>query len=154
MKKVSSYLDLDVWREAMDLVEGTYRLTRKLPASERFGLCSQLERAAVSVASNIAEGHERPSTRDFLRHLGFSLGSLAEWETQLEIVVRLGYVEPPFAEPLRSLGRRVGRMLRGLQKALTNRLRAARPTDSPLPLPASPRPPTPSCPPTFSPSRG
>jgi len=131
-------LDLDVWREAMDLVEGTYRLTKKLPGSERFGLCSQLERAAVSVASNIAEGHERPSTRDFLRHLGFSLGSLAEWETQLEIVVRLGYVDPPSAEPLRTRGARVGRMLRGLQKALVSRISKSRPSETPPASSAAP----------------
>ena len=78
----------------MDLVEATYRATEALPPSERYGLVSQMRRAAVSVASNIAEGHAR-SLGDYVRHILISAGSLTELETQVELSVRLGFMCTP-----------------------------------------------------------
>jgi len=90
--KLKSFRDLRVWQAAMDLVEHIYRLTQNFPKSELYGLTSQLQRAAVSVPSNIAEGHTREHTKEFLHHLSIAQASLTELETQLEIAVRLKYV--------------------------------------------------------------
>ncbi len=84
---------LDVWRDAMALVESIYRITARFPQEERLGLSMQLRRAAVSVPSNIAEGGARRSTAEYLRFLSMARGSLAEIGTQLEIAERLGYCE-------------------------------------------------------------
>ena len=81
---------LDVWNDAIGLVEAVYRLTSSFPADERFGLTSQLRRAAVSVPSNIAEGAARRSRKEYLHHLGIARGSLSEVETQCVIASRLG----------------------------------------------------------------
>ena len=82
---------LDVWDDAVRLVEAVYRFTDPFPADERYGLTSQLRRAAVSVPSNIAEGAARRSRKEYLHHLGIARGSLSELETQLLISVRLGF---------------------------------------------------------------
>jgi four helix bundle protein len=93
MTAISSYRDLDVWNLGIDLVVSCYRITHSFPRQEEYGLSAQLRRAAVSVPSNIAEGHARASTGDYLRHLSIAHGSLAELETHLEIARRLGYLE-------------------------------------------------------------
>jgi four helix bundle protein len=85
---------LDVWRDAMSLVESIYEITTNFPERERFGLSSQLRRSAVSVPSNIAEGAARRSTPELLRFLSIARGSLAELDTQLQIAVRLGFASP------------------------------------------------------------
>ena len=87
------YQKLLVWQEAMDLVAGVYRVTERLPATERFGLCQQLRRAAVSIPSNIAEGAGRHSDKEFIRFLNIANGSLLEVETQLLIALQLKYIE-------------------------------------------------------------
>ncbi len=117
---VRSYRDLRVWQQAMDLVEATYRATERFPGHERYGLVTQLRRAAVSVASNIAEGHSR-SLGDYLRHLLVSSGSLTEMETQFVLSSRLGFLPPEEAEPLLETCDQVGRMLGGLRKSLRAR---------------------------------
>jgi len=117
-----SYQDLKVWRDAVSLVESVYRITSGFPVEERFGLTSQIRRAAVSVPSNIAEGHARSSTRDFMRHLAISRGSLAELETQLLIAHRIGYLPVRQMEILASDCNHIGRMLRGLIKSLNVKL--------------------------------
>ena len=89
--KISGFRDLRVWQGGMDLVEQVYRLTRDFPEHERYGLVSQMQRAAVSIPSNIAEGHTRDSSKDYLRHLSIARASLAELQTQLEIAKRLRY---------------------------------------------------------------
>lgn len=76
----------------MELVASVYEATRTFPAHENYGLTSQLRRAAVSVPSNIAEGHTRESTKEYLHHLSIAQGSLAEIQTQIEIAGRLGYM--------------------------------------------------------------
>ena len=87
----NSYEDLEVWQRAMDLVVDCYDLTRSFPQTEQFGLTAQLQRAAVSVPANIAEGQARRHTREFLRYLTIARGSLAELETHIQIAKRLGY---------------------------------------------------------------
>lgn len=84
---------LRAWQNAMQLVEAIYRLTASFPESERYGLTSQVRRAAVSVPSNIAEGAARGSTADFIRFLYIARGSLSELETQCLIAQKLGYVQ-------------------------------------------------------------
>ena len=117
---VRSYRDLRVWQEAMDLAEATYRATEQFPEDERYGLVTQLRRATVSVASNIAGGHAR-STGDYLRHLLISNGSLTEIETQLLLSARLGFLSAELADSLLQTCDQVGRMLGGLRKSLRAR---------------------------------
>jgi four helix bundle protein len=83
--------ELDVWRDAMDLVEVVYRLSASFPADERFGLIAQIRRAAVSVPSNIAEGAARRSRSELLQFLHVARASLAEVETQIQVADRLGF---------------------------------------------------------------
>ncbi len=90
---MATHEDLDVWRLSMDLVEGIYKLTFDFPSEEKFGLISQLRRAAVSAPSNIAEGAARKSDKEYIQFLYISLGSIAEIETQLIIAKRLEFAE-------------------------------------------------------------
>jgi len=83
--------ELEVWRDALDLVEAVYRITASFPSDERFGLSSQLRRAAVSVPSNIAEGSARRTRAEFLQFLHIARGCLAEIETQIQIARRLKF---------------------------------------------------------------
>jgi four helix bundle protein len=102
----------------MDLVEQVYRLTQSFPKSETYGLTSQLQRAAVSVPSNIAEGHTREHIKEYLHHLSMAQASLAEMETQLEIAARLKYLMP---EQLNHILRQVtalGKQLYALRNSL------------------------------------
>lgn len=118
---IKSYRDLRVWQQAMDLVEAIYRATDQFPVTERYGLVSQLRRAAVSVASNIAEGHAR-SRGDYHRFLMMSAGSLTEIETQLLISIRLGLISVSCATPLLDCCGRLGRMLTTLRKRVQARI--------------------------------
>jgi four helix bundle protein len=102
----------------MSLVADVYRLTATMPVAEKFGLAQQLRRAAVSIPSNIAEGHAHRSRREYLRFVVVAMGSLAELETQLLIANRLAYVTD---STLSSAQRRVdetGKLLRGLERRL------------------------------------
>ncbi len=101
--KPKHYKDLLVWQKGMTLAKQVYQLTQKFPAEERYGLTSQLRRAAVSVPSNIAEGQARRRTTEFLQFLSIAEGSLAELETQLLLSAELSYckqtdVDPPLKE--------------------------------------------------------
>src|SRR5690554_7663438 len=87
------YQDLRVWNNAMQLVEYVYRLTSNYPDSEKYGLVSQMRRAAVSIPSNIAEGNGRGSDKDYRRFLTIARGSLMELETQIILSARLGFVQ-------------------------------------------------------------
>lgn len=89
---IQSFRDLRVWQAAMDLVVEVYELTNGLPKSEVFGLTSQMRRAVISVPSNIAEGHTREHTAEYLHHLSIAQGSLGELSTQQETCVRLRYL--------------------------------------------------------------
>jgi len=91
--QVISYKDLTVWQKSMDLVEMVYTLTKNLPSEEKFGLVTQMQRAAVSIPSNIAEGKMRGTKKDYVRFLRMSYGSGAELETQFELIKRLYTVD-------------------------------------------------------------
>ena len=108
---------LVVWQKATDLVIEIYRLTKTFPKSETYGLASQMQRAAVSIPSNIAEGHALKQTQAYGRHLAIANGSLAELETQLEIARRLGYFTVE-KESVIERANEIGRMLAGLRKSL------------------------------------
>ena len=112
------YRDLVVWQKAMDLVVHLYTATATFPPEERFGLVAQMRRAAVSVPSNIAEGQGRRTSDDeFVRFLKIARGSLAELETQVELSIRLNFLETPQASALQSSADEVGRLLSGLMKS-------------------------------------
>ena len=115
---LQSYQDLEVWQRAIELVELVYRVSRLLPADERFGLASQMQRAAVSVPANIAEGYARAHRKEYLRHLSFARGSLAEVETHLIISRRLKFLAPEQTAPVFALAERVGKMLNKLIASL------------------------------------
>jgi four helix bundle protein len=115
-----SYRDLEVWKKSMDMdvVVQSCGSTRTFPASEQCGLAGQIQRAAVSVAANIAEGQARQHRKVFLHHLSIAHGSTAELETHIEIAKRIGYVRAEIAHPLFSRTEEVGRMINGLRKFL------------------------------------
>lgn len=117
---MAGYRDLLVWQSAMQIAEDVYRLTENLPKHELFSLTSQLRRAAVSVPSNIAEGHGRNSPKEFNHFLGIALGSLAELETQLLLTVRLKYLDESLITNVLKITDETAKMLKGLQKSLTS----------------------------------
>jgi four helix bundle protein len=87
-----NYNNLQIWQQAMDLVEDIYKLTASFPTEEKFGLVSQMTRAAVSIPSNIAEGAGRNSDKDFAHFISIAIGSLYELNTQIVLSERLGYI--------------------------------------------------------------
>ncbi|TAJ13015.1 four helix bundle protein [Patescibacteria group bacterium] len=91
-EKISSYKKLVVWQKSMTLVVNIYEATNKFPASERFGLISQMQRASISIPSNIAEGSERNTKKDFAQFIHIALGSTSELETQIDIAFRLKFI--------------------------------------------------------------
>lgn len=119
---IRSYRDLQIWQRAMALTADIYRLTATLPGSERYGLCAQMQRAAVSIPCNIAEGHERDSTREFLRFISIAQGSLAELETQLLLAVSLELSSQSTIDALLLETSELGRMMNGLRSKLLLRL--------------------------------
>jgi len=119
MNETTTHRDLAAWREAMALVVAVYRQTAGFPKEETYGLTSQIRRAAVSIPSNIAEGAGRNSSRELLHFLGITCGSLAELDTQLELAVQLGYLNPG-ADVLNQAGR-VGMLVRLLRKSIKNK---------------------------------
>ena len=117
---IRSYRDLQVWLKAMDLVEACYQATNTFPTAERYGLVSQMRRASVSVASNIAEGHAR-SRGDFVRFLYVCAGSLTELETQIELSLRLRFLSAEESRPLLQQCDELGRMIGGLRRRIQTR---------------------------------
>src|SRR5688500_2221868 len=118
MPASKSFRDLEVWQEAMTLGEEVYALSMAFPADERFGLTSQLRRAAVSIPSNIGEGGRRKKWKAHLNHLDIALGSQGEVDVQVELAVRLGFCKASDAARLQPRVDRIGRMLNGLIGAL------------------------------------
>lgn len=108
--RVHNFRRLEVWHEAIDLAAKIYHITRDLPDSERFGLNTQLRRAAVSVSSNIAEGAGRGSTKELARFLRVARGSLAEIDSQLELSFRVGIIkeQSALAADIQRLQGRIG----------------------------------------------
>lgn len=115
---IRRYNDLIVWQKAMDLVKTVYLSTSKLPTHERYGMISQMRRAAVSIPSNIAEGQSRNSTGEFRQQLGVSKGSLAELETLVQLTSRLGYLSEAETTHLQTKCSEISRLLSGLLKSL------------------------------------
>jgi four helix bundle protein len=109
-----SHRDLRVWQKSMNLVVAVYRLTRTFPRDELFGLTNQMRRAAVSIPSNIAEGHGRLNRREFNQFLRISRGSCSELQTQLEIAAALKLGDPALLKRAQELEIEVGKMLLSL----------------------------------------
>ncbi len=118
---MKSFKELRVWQAAMNLVEKIYRLTQNFPKQETYGLASQMQRAAVSIPSNIAEGHTREHIKEYLHHLSIAQASLAELETQLEISGRLKYVLSDELNELLSEVSSLGRQMYALRNSLTTK---------------------------------
>jgi four helix bundle protein len=116
--EVRSYKDLVAWQKSMNLVTAVYRASQGFPKEEIFGLVSQIRRAAVSVPSNIAEGHPRTSKKEFQYFLSNARGSLAELETQLTIAHQLAYIDEKGINQLLDRLGEVGRILNGLLASL------------------------------------
>ncbi|MBS0432591.1 MAG: four helix bundle protein [Proteobacteria bacterium] len=121
---IRTYRDLDVWQRSMALVKAVYALVGGLPSDEHFGLISQMQRASVSVPANIAEGHARDSTREYLRFISIALGSLAELATLVELANALHPGEPESGNAMLSEIDELRLMLRGLQGSLKAKLPA------------------------------
>lgn len=115
---VRSYRDLLVWQRSIELSIGVYSATDQFPRYEIYGLTAQMRRAAISIPSNIAEGHGRHHLGDYLRHLSIANGSLKELETQLIIASRRHYLNPDLERLLLHSSTEVGRMLSGLARSL------------------------------------
>ncbi|MFC3652057.1 four helix bundle protein [Dyella humi] len=130
----SNYRELRVWQDAMSLAELVYAMTWQFPVEERFGLSGQLRRAVVSVASCIAEGNARGSTKDYMRFLSMSAGSLAEVETQTLLARRLGYIsEVDIVKPLSAIHSLMCQ-IQALKNALVRKQQSS---CSPFPVPRS-----------------
>ena len=115
---ISSYRDLLVWQEGMNLAEAAYKLSSAFPREEVYGLSSQIRRAAVSVPANIAEGYGRDSKGSYIQQLRIAQGSLKELETHLLIATRVSITSEAQSRPLLSKADELGRMLRGLIRSL------------------------------------
>ena len=121
-KPEKSFEDLIVWQKAMDLVVEVYQIAKLLPNEEVYALANQIKRAAVSIPSNIAEGHERNTTKDFIKYLYIARGSKGELETQLLLCVRLQYLAVTQIESAQRLLIEIGKMLNSLIQSLSAKL--------------------------------
>ncbi len=121
MSSVRSYRDLEVWKKSIDLVEAIYKLSKTFPPDERFGLTSQVRRAAASVPANIAEGAARTGTGEFLQFLSVASGSLAEVETFLILAERLKLISTEALGRLETQTSEISRMLGGLKRSLQSK---------------------------------
>ncbi len=135
----SSYKQLRVWQNGIELVRQIYRLTSGFPKHELFGLSSQLQRAAVSVPANIAEGHTRGTTKEFLRFVMISHGSLAEIETMLIVANDLQYMNSQHFNQLSTLCDSTGKMLSALRRTLAAKLRSSNSRNPEIPKSQNPQ---------------
>jgi four helix bundle protein len=116
--RIRSHRDLIVWQKALELSEETYRLTEGYPKREIYGISAQMRSASTSVPGNIAEGHGRRTTGDYVRFLAIANGSLRELDTYLDLSKRRKYITDLELEQMRAKVEEIGRMLAGLCKAL------------------------------------
>jgi four helix bundle protein len=121
-----NYRQLLVWRNGMELVRRVYQVTRSFPRHEALGLAAQMQRAAVSIPANIAEGHARGSTKEFVRYVVIAHGSLAELETLLQVAQDLRYLDPATSARFTELCDATGRMLGGLRRKLKAKIATKR----------------------------
>jgi four helix bundle protein len=119
MARVQSYRDLRFWQQGIDLVEMIYEVTKAFPKHEQFGLASQMQRAAISIPSNIAEGHARFHLKEYLQFLSVARSSLAELETQYEIAFRLGYTAKETYETSMLTMNALGKQILALRNSLS-----------------------------------
>jgi four helix bundle protein len=117
-KPARDYRDLIAWQRSMQLARTCYEISAGIPHTERFGLVSQIRRAAVSVPANIAEGNGRFSRRDYLRHLSIANGSLKELETLVQLARDIGYLDAARTARVLSLSTAVGQLLVQLSRGL------------------------------------
>ena len=110
---------LNVWKESIELARDVYTLTSRFPSEERFGLTSQMRRAAISIPSNVAEGAARRSKKEFKNFVGMAQGSLSELDTQFELAVALGYLNRNDLGGLEERMLKIDKMLSGLIRSLT-----------------------------------
>jgi len=110
--------DLIAWQKAMELVEAVYKMTKAFPKEELYGLTSQLRRSVVSVPSNLAEGHSRSGSREFMHRVSIAHGSLSEVETQIEIAFRLKYIDAAQRDQIFKMSAETGRIINGLFHSL------------------------------------
>ena len=120
-KKANSYRDLMVWQKGIALVKRIYQITRMFPADERFGLVSQMRRAAVSIPSNIAEGQARHTTGEFVQFVSHAEGSVAELDTQLTLAIELGFCTATEVGDVFDLVMELQKMLNALRRKLVTR---------------------------------
>jgi four helix bundle protein len=113
-----NFKKLDIWNKSVELVADTYRLVNTFPQIERFGLISQMQRAAVSIPTNIAEGSAKSSNKDFVRFLEISLGSAYELETELLVSFKLSYIESEMYEQFQQKLSELQRMINGFKDTL------------------------------------
>ena len=132
MARITGFKDLIAWQKSMDLVESVYRLSAEFPAVERFGLTSQLRRAAVSIPASIAEGYGRTTRVEYVRFLDIARGSANEVETQLLIAVRLLFAPRAEAQRALDLCLEVQRILVGLVAGLEASSKSRSRQQSPL----------------------
>ncbi len=118
MGNILGYQDLVVWQKAMDLAEEIFKITNRFPDSQRYVLTAQMQRCALSVPSNIAEGRSRHSENDFIYHLNIARGSLAEVETQVILSHRLTFMDDITKQKILLLIAEIRKMLFGLRDSL------------------------------------
>lgn len=115
---IRNYRDLEVWQRSRRLVKTIYLLTETFPKSQQFVLTQQMQRAALSIPSNIAEGQAKRATRDYIRHVNIACGSLAELDTQLLLACDLGFANATATAPTEEECAIIGRMLNKLVSSL------------------------------------
>lgn len=113
---------MEVWQKAMDLVVICYQMCKEFPKKEIYGLTSQLQRAAVSIPANIAEGRQRRHSKEFLQYLSIAYGSLAELETHIQIAERLNYINKNQSKKGLDKTAEIGRMINGLRKSIEKKI--------------------------------
>jgi four helix bundle protein len=116
---IASYKDLIAWQRALDLVDLVYESSKEWPVTELYGLTSQVRRAVVSVAANIAEGHGRNGRREVIHHLGIARGSLCEVETMVIIGARQRFLSDVDQQSVLACSQEVGKLLNGLIRSLS-----------------------------------
>lgn len=121
--KINSYRNLIVWQKSVALVTDIYTLTKSFPQEEKFGIVSQLNRASVSIPSNIAEGWGRESSKNYLQFLRISRGSLMETETLLEISKNLNYINDSEFKVISDNIEEVSKILQGLIKSIQQKIK-------------------------------
>ena len=119
---IESYQDLNVWKNGIEIVKSVYIISSSFPKEEMYGLSSQMKRSAISIPSNIAEGHGRDSLKEYVRFVSIALGSLAELQTQLFIALELKFIDEIKYKELMEFGNITGRMLKKLQQSLKAKL--------------------------------